>query len=126
MGISAVWQRAHLLLDRPPFYPVMRPLAGLMIGAVGGALYGALCGGLHALLRGEPRLFLAWFLPTAGAGATAGLVMGIYAALDRAGQGAPAPLGHRDAWLAASDEAEPASVPVRSRHDRPTYQSSRN
>jgi hypothetical protein len=82
-----MWVRAKVLLDRAPFYPITRPLAGAALGAVVGGVYGALGGALHAALGGSPRLFVAWLLSALPAGATAGLIMGLCTVLDRAVNG---------------------------------------
>jgi hypothetical protein len=79
-----MWERAQVLLDRAPFFAVMRPFAGATLGAAAGGLYGTLCGGLHAAIRGEPRLFICWSLPLIVACAVSGLLMGICTAVDRA------------------------------------------
>jgi hypothetical protein len=79
-----MWDQASVLLDRAPFYAVARPLAGAAIGLGGGGLYGALAGALHAVLRGTPGLFFAWFLAAAGAGTVAGFIMGVCTVIDRA------------------------------------------
>jgi hypothetical protein len=104
----AMWDRAKVLLDWAPFYPVVRPLAGVVLGLFVGGLYGALCGALHAALRSTPALFLGWFLPAAGAGATAGFIMGVYSMLDRATLRPavpPEPKCHRDGGVSIKGQA---------------------
>src|SRR4051794_37899277 len=89
--MTTMWDRAKVLTDRAPFYPVVWPLAGAALGLAVGGLYGALCGVLHAALRGTPALFGAWFLPAAAAGTAAGFILGVCSAADRAGCGPAVP-----------------------------------
>ena len=110
-----MWDRARVLLDRAPLYVVMRPLAGGVAGLAVGGLYGALCGSLHAVLRGTPPLFLAWFLPAAGAGTAAGFIMGVCSTLDRAawGSAVPAePQRRRDGWPSTNGHIGPHHIPA--------------
>jgi hypothetical protein len=129
MGAIALWKCADVLLDRSPFCLLARPLAGLVIGAVGGGVYGALCGGLHALLQGMPGLFPAWFLVAAGAGAVTGFLMGVCSAVDRARWGTVAPHrppDHPEAEPPTLDEVRAPAISTRPRPARMTYPFSRN
>src|ERR1700730_10095524 len=52
------------------------------VGALGGGLYGTVCGGLYDLLHWEVAKMVSWGLWLAVAGATAGAIVGVCAAID--------------------------------------------